>query len=570
MPSESITCVGYCRVSTERQAGETLTSMSDQETAVRALAARLRHVDVGRWFRDAGASGATVEGRPAFLELLEWCEENRRPARAPGHVLVLNDSRFGRFEQPEESAYWRHHLYRLGWIVRFAEGDDVQGDFRTVVRAIGSVQASEFRRTLMANTRRGMKGAASQGFWTREAPYGFRRRVVFPAAAERTLELGQLKAPNEKVKLTPHEEEARIVRWVFETYAAGGESLGTLAAKLRARVPSRRWSRTVVVAMLRNDAYRGAVVGGRRRSGEADLYGCEGAHPALVTEALFAAAQARLAKNRELGKGVPAQYLVSGLLHCSVCGSPYTGGGGGRRLLGPTAAQRRFYKDTGSIEGVCPGSMGTVSRHLVDDAVVRVLSETLARPRIRNRIERAVDQAISAAPGAVGETEATLRAERARLEKNRARLVGAIEDGALLPSEASVRLEEIRAACADVDARIQALRFAKSRARGASSERDRLLELVTDLPALAARLKGAALREIIEPWIGSATFDKRTRVMGLGIRPLPLIPSLLPFTTRARAGRKQAGLIVRETSLLQRGHEHRVAEAALLAQGRRA
>ena len=187
------------------------TSLEDQTQAIEGLAEKLG-VTAGCWFRDAGASGATAEGRPAFMEMLGWCEQNSRPMDSPGHVLVLNDSRFGRFVEPEEATFWRHHLYRLGWIVRFCEGDEVEGDFRSVVRAIGSVQATEYRRNLVANTRRGMKGAAEQGFWTREAPYGYRRQVVYPPDAGRVLEIGQLKAPNEKVKLAPHTEEARMVR----------------------------------------------------------------------------------------------------------------------------------------------------------------------------------------------------------------------------------------------------------------------------------------------------------------------------------------------------------------------
>lgn len=133
-------CVAYLRVSTERQANEVVTSLSDQQHAIEQLAAKMG-ITVDRWYRDEGASGATVEGRPAFSRMLADLAAD--PRRHLCHVLVLNDSRFGRFSDPEESAYWRHHLRRLGWIVRFAEGDESQDKTaRSVMRAIGAAQAA--------------------------------------------------------------------------------------------------------------------------------------------------------------------------------------------------------------------------------------------------------------------------------------------------------------------------------------------------------------------------------------------------------------------------------------------
>lgn len=561
MMPESVACVAYARVSTEHQAGEVYTSLADQEAAVQELAKRLG-VTVGRVFRDAGASGANVEGRPAFLELLSWCEEHRRPARSRGYVLVLNDSRFGRFEEPEEATYWRHHLHRLGWTVRFCEGDDVEGDFRTVVRAIGSVQASEYRRNLIANTRRGMRGAAEQGFWTRRAPFGYRRMVAHPPGAERVLEPGEWKATNEKVRLTPHPEESSIVRWTFELYAGGGESLGSLAERLKKRVPGRRWSRTVVNHMLRNDAYRGAVVGGRRRDGDSVRYGCEDAHEAIVPPRLWASVQRRLEANAIKGPAVQTSYLLTGLLACVHCQEVYTGGGGGRsRTNNPERSHRRFYRDSGGVSGICPGRIGTVMRHLVDDRAVELIAATVTEPRVRKRIEREVDRVLDDAPGLVSESDAQLRAARAKVERKRERLTAAVAEGVLLPREAAGQLEKIRAELADLEGRRHALRFRENRTKGLRRERDRLLDVLADFPALAARTTGAKLRELVEPWIGRATFDKVTRELVLGIRPVPALASLGPLYSRGQTGRNEVGLILRSASLLQPGHEHHMREA---------
>lgn len=551
---EAVACVGYCRVSTEQQAVEVATSIADQEAAIRALADRLG-VEVGRWFRDAGASGATVEGRPAFRELLRWCEEHRRPKSARGWVLVLNDSRFGRFEDPEESAYWRHHLYRLGWVVRFAEGDDVEGDFRTVVRAIGSVQASEYRRNLIANTRRGMEGAARQGFWTRRAPFGYRRQVVYPPGSERVLEHGQRKAENEKVKLTPHPEEAAVVRWAFERYASGEVSIAGLAEALAQRFPVRAWGVTTVREMLDNDAYRGAVVGGRQRDGGGVFYGCEDAHEAIVPPDLWHRVQHRLAKNQKRGSGLQTRYLLSGILRCPYCGHTFNGGGGGRdRTKAKRRKHRRFYRDSGGVRGECPGRIGTIMRYLVDDAVLEVLHSVTSDPVTRSRIEREIDAMLDRAPAAMSETEAQLRAAKAHAEQKRARLTHAIAEGILLPHEAAEQLDAIRAELAEVEARRHALRFRQRRTRSIHQERERILEAVLDFPSVLEAAPPTRRRELVEPWLGRAEFDKLERRLLIGVRAVPAMSAFFPNGWRAPGAREEGHLILREVQFPRYGY----------------
>src|SRR5690348_10447545 len=157
--------VGYCRVSTESQAREDRTSLADQRDAVEALATRIgRALTSDSWFVDAGVSGADAEGRSAFMRLVAYCEAHRRPVRSPGYVLVLNDSRFGRFRDPDEAAAWRYRLKQCGWVVRFAESDDTTDPIgRSVLRAVGAAQASEYRASISRNAKRGARGSAEQG-----------------------------------------------------------------------------------------------------------------------------------------------------------------------------------------------------------------------------------------------------------------------------------------------------------------------------------------------------------------------------------------------------------------------
>lgn len=533
----AIEAIGYVRVSTERQAGEVFTSLADQQAAIEALAAT-HEVSVGAWYRDQGKSGATVEGRPAFRDLLAWCDANPRTAES-GLVLVLNDSRFGRFPDPEEAAYWRHHLRRLGWVVRFAEGDhSPDGTARVVMRAIGAAQATEYRENLQRNVRRGMKGSAAQGYWTREAPYGYRRRVVW-GGPDRILEIGQLKAPNEKVRLAVREEEAKIVRWVFESYCSREHSASSLVRELKTMVPGRRWSPTVVHAMLRNPAYQGDVVGGRRPAQKderkvtpirerAEWYGMRDAHPPIVSRELWQSAQSRMAGNRKLGRAVRTTYLLSGIMRCTHCGKTYAGGGGGKSRDAVKVREfRRFYRDSGGIDACCPGRIGTVMRHIVDDAVVEELSVVIGSPEVRHVIEEEFQRLLTA-----NEPDRTsaLRIAKSRLEKKRENLVASIADGVLESSEAAAQLGQVREGIAEVERQLEAERFRGSERRSVEVERARLVELASNFCSIAEELTGRGrapeLRSLIEPWLHEVTFDKATRELTLAINPLPVTPSL--------------------------------------------
>lgn len=572
MNTSPLSCIGYARVSTERQAGETHTSISDQKAAITALAHRL-NTDVHAWYVDEGVSGSTVEQRPQFRALIAYCEEHRRSAREPGLVLVLNDSRFGRFPDPDEAAALRFRMKQAGWLVRFAESDDTEDiTFRSVIRSLGSAQASEYRRNIQRNAKRGAKGSAEQGFWCREAPFGYRRQVVFPAGAARVLERGQLKAPNERVSLTPHEGEAAIVKWMYEAYAEGEESLGTLAQKLKRSVPGRKWSRTVVNHVLINPVYVGDIVGGRRPADkaersvtpvrpESEWYGRPDAHPPLVTRPLYAAVQAKLTENRHRRSG-NADYLLTGFLRCPHCSQHYTGGGTANQKPHVPRNRTHIYRDKGGMSRVCPGRIGTVMAHIVDHAVITTVGKALRTPAVQRRIEAEIDRLTQSFAPDADKALATLAAKERKLTDAKERLVEAIASGTLNHSDAAGQLERIRSEIEGVYRQRGEIRLATRKVTTAQGERDRLLSMALDFPSVASRLSGQKLRNVVLPWLAFATFDKATRELSLGINRVPSSASLLVTSQPGQAVHQQIRPFTRRVSLLQPGHEQIAAEYA--------
>jgi DNA invertase Pin-like site-specific DNA recombinase len=525
---DGIAAVGYCRVSTDRQAGEKQTSLEDQTRAIESLATK-RGISIGRWYRDEGASGGTVAGRPQLRALIADCLASPRKAKRPGYVLVLNDSRWGRFPNPDQAAALRWQLDEAGWLVRFVEGDESEDPtMRHVMRAIGGAQASEYRRNVQRNARRGSRGTAEQGFWATRAPYGYRRKVVYPPGRERILEAHQRKASDEKVALTPHATEAAIVHRLFTRYATGTESIASVTEWLRETAPERKWACPGVKYMLRSPAYVGDVVSGRFSSEhretrpESEWVTHRNAHPAIIDRALFARCQDVLARNAKWTTRVRTDWIVSGIVRCP-CGKPYVAGGGNYKRAGkPSVLSYRCITKAGLIADRCPYP-GTVKKEWLERAVIDTVASVVGSAAQRRRIHAHLNAEVDARRSQPADALASLSTAITEASATRDRLVAAVADGTLTGDEAKARLTTVRRQIARLESQRDALVPTVETTRAIDAERDAIAAQVLDFRAMASALRGPALRELIRPWIASAAFDPISREMWLDVRHFPAL-----------------------------------------------
>ena len=546
-PTNAPDTVAYVRVSTEDQARDEKSSLNDQRAAIGVLAARLGRVLADdAVFSDPGRSGQTAEDRPGFMALVAYCQSAPRRQSAPGLVLVLNDSRFGRFRDPDEAAYWRTVLKRAGWVVRFAEGDDTEDLVgRHLLRAIGGAQASAYSAALRANCKRGTRAAAARGLWQNEAPLGYRRLATGGGRPPTVLEPGQRKADDQQVRLTPGpEREQAVVRWAFEAYASGEYSLGSLGRELKKRCPYRKWSRPAVGALLTRPAYVGDVQWCRRPHDKVEREGnfvrprsewviAPDAHPALVSRELFATVASRLGVNKKKRRtAVAGGYPLSGLLTCAQCGRPYVGGGGGVNRKNPDDRDRyRFYKCSGSLADECAGRIGTLIKRFIEPAVIDVIADAVANPRLRRAIAAEIDRVTAGTSTAQSGVRSALERERGELERQRDRAVAAIASGIVTADEAAATLGPIRRRLAEIPGAIERLRFEGRAAETVAEQRGALLAMADDFPEAARQATGIALRDLLAPWIASGVVDKHTRKLTLLINCVPVPLSLLPAST---------------------------------------
>lgn len=542
-------CFGYLRVSTERQAGDGYTSVADQRAAIQALAAKLGFV-VDRWFEDPGASGATAERRPEFMQLVAACQQSPRSRRDPGFVLVLNDSRFGRFGDVEESAYWRVAFRKLGWMVRFCESDDVgDGMARAFVRLASSAQASEYRENIRRNAIRGSRGAASQGFWVSSAPFGYRREVVQPSDRRRILPSGVPKAKDEKIRLAVDPREATIVRAAFARYAAPGETLQSVGRWLLERAPERKWSIPAVRYMLGNLAYLGDVVIGGRMADEerpgmfikrptAERWGMPAAHEPIVDPEMFARASEKLAANRAAPRRARSEYALTGILTCSLCGGPYIGGG--------TSEGQHLYRCAGTVRQppTCFRG-GIVSKHRIEPVVVAAVAAELASPAARRRMVAEVERTLTALENPASDP-GHARAE-AEANARQARLVAAIADATISRAEAAPLLETIRQDLARIQAAKAHEKFIAARRSSLVAQKSAILADVLNAAARLEAATGPALRAQLGWWCKSLVYDREKKVVRMEIRTA--VPVLSASTAGPASSKHTPDVVAREVTL---------------------
>ena len=335
---------GYVRVSTQEQDAKGY-SLPGQEEAVRKYA-EFQGLDIAMVISD-DASGNTDE-RPGLRRLRQLVDDG-----VVGAVIVTHPDRLARDELL--ALLLRREFADAGVALHFTdsglldEDDDSSALGDAASRMVAAFERRRIRkRAIEAKLRKAHRGEPV----LTSAPYGYSL-----AAKSRALVV--------------NEEEAAIVRRIFQDYMRGGTSLTRLAKELQGTpTPAERghggfkrtkanglWGESTLRAILLNSTYSGHWVyrrskvkaNGRRENTTADEQVVV-AVPAIVTEETQAAAIARLHQNRSNRKmQQKVDYFLSGYISCARCGLRWTGyhthyvTKGGKQLL------FRYYRCGGRL-----------------------------------------------------------------------------------------------------------------------------------------------------------------------------------------------------------------------------
>ena len=249
----------YVRMSTEHQQYST----HNQSAAIRDYADR-RGIEIVRTYADEGKSGLSIGGRTALQRLIADVEGGAADFNV---ILVYDVSRWGRFQDADESAYYEYICRRAGIGVAYcAEPFENDGSpVSTIVKGVKRAMAGEYSRELSAKVFAGQCRLIELGYRQGgPAGYGLRRVLVDATGAIKgALRRGEHKSlQTDRVILVPGPaEEVAWVHAMFRWLIEDDLSFAAIAARLNAAGVrtdgDRPWSARTVRTVLTNEKYIG-------------------------------------------------------------------------------------------------------------------------------------------------------------------------------------------------------------------------------------------------------------------------------------------------------------------------
>jgi DNA invertase Pin-like site-specific DNA recombinase len=273
-------------------------------------------------YEDAGKSGKSIEGRPAFKRMLNDISQGLEI----DYILVYKLSRFGRNAADILSSLEYVQSYGVN-LICIEEGIDSSMTAGRLLISVLSAVAEIERENIIEQTMNGRREKARQGGWNGGfAPYGYKL---------------------ENNKLLIAEDEADVIRIIFDKFVntdmgyngvAKYLNLQGIKKKVRQNGTLTAWSSKTVKELIDNPVYCGKLAYGRRirekvkgtkneyKQVRTDNYILvDGEHEAIVSVEDWNKAKV---KREATGIKAPSKvgrdraHLLTGILKCPVCGSP--------------------------------------------------------------------------------------------------------------------------------------------------------------------------------------------------------------------------------------------------------
>ncbi len=292
----------YVRMSTEHQQYST-----ENQASIIEQYALQRGFEIVRTYADEGRSGLRLDGRDALKTLIADVETGRADFEA---ILVYDVSRWGRFQDADESAYYEYICKRAGIAVHYC-GEMFENDgspVSTIVKGVKRAMAGEYSRELSAKVWIGQGHLIELGYRQGGPPgFGFRRVLIDQSGAHKAIlnrgEQKSIQTDRVVLDLGPI-EEVETVRRIYRLFVHDSRSEKEIAQALNSEGMltdvGRPWSQGTVHQILINEKYLGNNVWNRvsfklkkkRVKNDPGMWiRSDGAFPAIVDRSIFDAAQ---------------------------------------------------------------------------------------------------------------------------------------------------------------------------------------------------------------------------------------------------------------------------------------
>jgi DNA invertase Pin-like site-specific DNA recombinase len=244
-------------------------STANQSQAIREYAAR-HGFKIAKTYEDSGKSGLNLDDRDALKQLIDDVQSG---AAEFSTILVYDVSRWGRFQDADESAYYEYICKRAGISVRYcAEQFENDGSpVSTIVKGVKRAMAGEYSRELSVKVFAGQRRLIELGYRQGgPAGYGLRRQLIDQdGVAKAELVRGEHKSiQTDRIVLIPGpEEELETIRFIYDAFVARGKNELEIAEQLNGKGIvtdlGRPWTRATVHQILINEKYIGNNVWNR-------------------------------------------------------------------------------------------------------------------------------------------------------------------------------------------------------------------------------------------------------------------------------------------------------------------
>ena len=475
----------YARVSSDRQ--DVDLSVAAQLRALRDFAERNGYV-VAREYIDEAESGRTSD-RPQFTKMLDEAAQQDAPFQ---EILVWKFSRFTR--KREHAVAFKSMLRRRGIrVTSITEHADDTPTGKLMEAIIESVDEF-YSENLAQEVTRGMREAASRGFWVASRPpYGYKRVKVQDGAKERP-----------RLELNPPVDD--IVRRIFDMAINGSSVLDITRVLNDEGIPTtngKPWLKTTVHRLLTNEAYTGTLVWGQNAKDGGEPVRVVDAHPAIVTRDEYQYVQ-RLLKSRAPKhvnpRRVSSPYLLSSLLNCELCDVSMSGAEAKGGKYSYYVCQSKIKKGTETCETPRLNARD-FERTIIDQLREHILTESNIRELVKM-----VDEEMDGLAREQRQKLESAEHELAEVKRALDRIWRLVETTDLEMSDAADRIREHKR-------RKEQLEVAAETARRTLADRRQLLDSEDMIAAFAEEMSDFLLTsELTETRAFLRTFIQRIEV----------------------------------------------------------
>lgn len=256
---KSANAAAYVRMSTEHQQYST----SNQMDVIQSWATS-RRLHIVKVYSDEGKSGLNLRGRAGLAQMIHDVQSGEASYSC---ILIHDISRWGRFQDPDESAHLEYLCKSHGVVIHYCaeqfENDGSVGS--TIIKNVKRTMSGEYSRELSNKVFQGACRMIRLGFKQGgTAGFGLRRMLVdHQGLPKGELKMGEHKSiQTDRVILVPGpEEEIAVVQWIYEAFVNKGMTELAIATDLNVRKIltdfGRSWTRGTVHEVLTNEKYIG-------------------------------------------------------------------------------------------------------------------------------------------------------------------------------------------------------------------------------------------------------------------------------------------------------------------------